>query len=159
MLPVDPNFERVNDAHTTKQRLNIHDIQIEDPFTMKTKNDFIDSPLFGLYDIFNLLIYHATDYDKQGPAAYKSFEDYRLFQDGYYNIHHLFNRNCDFNQTRFQIAIYTYARLLLSCKYFFIAATLIALKSVFCPPDIIFVVNNEPTCKLFLFSKETVVKF
>ena len=28
MLPVDPNFERVNDAHSTKQRLNIHDIQI-----------------------------------------------------------------------------------------------------------------------------------
>ena len=47
MLPVDPNFERVNDAHTTKQRLNIHDIQIEDPFTMKTKNDFSDSPPFG----------------------------------------------------------------------------------------------------------------
>ena len=47
MLPVDPNFERVNDAHTTKQRLNIHDIQIEDPFTKKTKNDFIDSPPFG----------------------------------------------------------------------------------------------------------------
>ena len=37
MLPVDPNFERVNDAHTTKQRLNIHDIQIEDTFAMKTK--------------------------------------------------------------------------------------------------------------------------
>ena len=50
---------------------------------MKTKNDFIDSPPFGLYDIFNHLIYHATDYDKQGLAAYKSFEDYRLFQDGY----------------------------------------------------------------------------
>ena len=61
MLP-DPNFERVNDAHAKKQRLNIHDIQIEDPFTMKTKNDFIDSPPFGLYDIFNHLIYHATDY-------------------------------------------------------------------------------------------------
>ena len=28
-------------------------------------------------------IYHATDYDKQGLAAYKSFEDYRLFQDGH----------------------------------------------------------------------------
>ena len=28
MLPVEPNFEMVNDAHTTKQRLNIHDIQI-----------------------------------------------------------------------------------------------------------------------------------
>ena len=38
MLPVEPNFEMVNDAHTKKQRLNIHDIQIEDPFTMKTKN-------------------------------------------------------------------------------------------------------------------------
>ena len=48
MLPVDPNFERVNDAHTTKQRLNIPDIQIEDPFiTKKTKNDFIESPPFG----------------------------------------------------------------------------------------------------------------
>jgi len=36
-----------------------------------------------LYDIFNYLIYHSTDYDKQGLAAYKSFEDYRLFADGY----------------------------------------------------------------------------
>ena len=47
MLPVDPNFEKVNDAHTKKQTLNIHDIQIEDPFTIKRKNDFIDSPPFG----------------------------------------------------------------------------------------------------------------
>ncbi|CAB4017991.1 Hypothetical predicted protein, partial [Paramuricea clavata] len=83
MLPLDPNFERVNDTYTMKQKLNIHDIQIGDPFTMKTINDFIDSPPFGLYDIFNHLIYHATEYDKQGLAAYKSFEDYRLFQDGY----------------------------------------------------------------------------
>ena len=29
------------------------------------------------------LIYHSTDYDKQGLAAYQSFEDYRLFDDGY----------------------------------------------------------------------------
>ena len=83
MLPCDPNFEKVNNIYTMKQRLNIHDIQIEDPFTMKTKNDFIDSPSFGLHDIFNHLIYHATDYDKQSLAVYKSFEDYRLFQDGY----------------------------------------------------------------------------
>ena len=30
----------------------------------------------------NYLIYHSTHDDKQGPAAYKSFEDYRLFADG-----------------------------------------------------------------------------
>jgi len=38
MLPVDANFDRVNNTLTTKQPKNIHDIQIEDPFTMKTKN-------------------------------------------------------------------------------------------------------------------------
>ena len=27
--------------------------------------------------------YHATEYDKQSLASYKSFDDYRLFQDGY----------------------------------------------------------------------------
>ncbi|XP_028394460.1 uncharacterized protein LOC114518654 [Dendronephthya gigantea] len=83
MLPLDPNFETVENGDTLKQRLFIHDVQIDDPFTMTMKNDFIDSPPFGLYDIFNHLIYHATEYDKQGLAAYKSFEDYRLFQDGY----------------------------------------------------------------------------
>ena len=36
-----------------------------------------------LYDIFNYLICHSTTYDKQGLAAYKSFEDYSLFEDGY----------------------------------------------------------------------------
>ena len=39
--------------------------------------------LVGLCDTFNYLIYDSTDYDKQGLAAYKSFEDYRLFNDGY----------------------------------------------------------------------------
>ena len=40
-------------------------------------------PPFGLYDIFNFLICHSTAYDKQGLAAYKSFDDYRLFEGGY----------------------------------------------------------------------------
>ncbi len=83
MLPLDPNFERDNADNNIKVRLIIHDIQIEDPFSMKTKNDFIESPPFGLYDIFNHLICHASDYDKQGLAAYKSYEDYRLFENGY----------------------------------------------------------------------------
>ena len=58
-------------------------MQIASPFTIKTQNNFIDLLPFGLYDIFNHLIYHATEYDKQGLAPIKSYEDYRLFEDGY----------------------------------------------------------------------------
>ena len=31
--------------------------KFKDPFTMKMENNFADSLLFGLYDIFNHLIY------------------------------------------------------------------------------------------------------
>ena len=41
------------------------------------------SPPFELCDIFKYLIYHSTDYNKQGLAATKWFEDYRLFDDSY----------------------------------------------------------------------------
>ena len=82
MLPVDPNFECQSDV---KRKLIIHDMEIEDPFTTSHNavDYFNDSPPFGLYDIFNHLIYHTTDYDKQGLAAYRSFDDYRLFEEGY----------------------------------------------------------------------------
>ena len=83
VLPVDHNFEMENNERNLYQRLNIHNMQIQDPFKIETQNDFIDSPPFGLYDIFGHLIYNATDYDKQGLAAYKLCEDYRLFEDGY----------------------------------------------------------------------------
>ena len=81
VLPIDPNFEKdqTNDAGT----LIIHAMVIPDPFSLKTVNNFNSSPPFGLFDIFNHLIYHSTNYDKQGLAAYKSFGDYRLFNDGY----------------------------------------------------------------------------
>ena len=81
VLPVDPNFEKdqTNDA----DNLIIHDMQIPNPFSLKTVNNFNSSPPFGLYDIFNHLVYYSTEYDKQGLAAYKSFDDYRLFNDGY----------------------------------------------------------------------------
>ena len=55
--------------------LIIHDMLIPNPFSPKTVNNFNSSPPFGLYDI--------TDYDKQGLAAYKSFDNYRFFNDGY----------------------------------------------------------------------------
>ena len=50
---------------------------------MKVENDFTSSPPFGLFDIFNHLIYHSSEYDKQGLAAYKSYEEYSLFREGY----------------------------------------------------------------------------
>ena len=65
----------------------------------KFVNNFIDSPPFGLYDIFNYLIYHSTAYDKQGLAAYKSFEDYRLFEDGY--VESLLTKDAPFLVTPF----------------------------------------------------------
>ena len=50
---------------------------------MDVLNDFKHSPPFGLFDIFNYLIYHSSECDKQGLAAYKSYENYRIFYDGY----------------------------------------------------------------------------
>ena len=64
-------------------KLIIHDMLIHNPFSLKAVNNFNSSPLFVLYDIFNYLIYHSTQYSKQELAAYKSFEDYHLFDDGY----------------------------------------------------------------------------
>ena len=81
VLPVDPNFEK--DQTNASGTVIIYDMLIPDPFSLKTVNNFNSSPPFGLFDIFNHLIYHSTDYDKQGLAAYKSFDDYRLFSDGY----------------------------------------------------------------------------
>ena len=46
MLSVDPNFETDNNENNIQRRLIV----------MKTKNNFIDSRPFGLYDIFNHLI-------------------------------------------------------------------------------------------------------
>ena len=65
-LPIDPNFEKVE---LTSTGIMINDMHIPDPFTIKVENNFINSPPFGLYDIFNHFIYHSTEYDKQGLAA------------------------------------------------------------------------------------------
>ena len=82
MIPIDPNFEKPAEQDL---KLIIHGIEIDDPLSGAHKyvNDFIESPPFGLFDIFNHLIYNSTEYDKQGLAAYKAFDDYRLFEEGY----------------------------------------------------------------------------
>ena len=79
MIPQVSKEEQVN----LSRRLTIYDVQLLDPFTINVLNDFKHSPPFGLFDIFNHLIYHSSEYDKQGLAAYKSYENYRLFYDGY----------------------------------------------------------------------------
>ena len=79
-----PCSYNAHDEACRENELFIDDMQISDPFKMNNLvNNFIDSPPFGLYDIFNFLICHSTSYDKQGLAAYKSFDDYRLFEGGY----------------------------------------------------------------------------
>ena len=84
MLPIDPNHEYGNsDLKNARETFIIHDMIIRQPLSYPVVNDFIDSPPFGLYDIFNYLIYSSAEYDKQGLASYKSFEDYRLFDEGY----------------------------------------------------------------------------
>ena len=54
VLPVDPNFEK--DDATALDELIIQDMLIQNPFFLKTVNNFNASPPFGLYDIFNYLI-------------------------------------------------------------------------------------------------------
>ena len=49
MLPMDPHFKRVNETHTMKQILNIHDIHIDDHVI---KANFVNIPFITLPLIF-----------------------------------------------------------------------------------------------------------
>ena len=82
-LPLVFQVSEAQEQLNINRRLRVHDVQLPDPFKMNVLNDFKHSPPFGLFDIFNHLIYHSSEYDKQGLAAYKSYENYRLFYDGY----------------------------------------------------------------------------
>ena len=70
VLSIDPNFEK--DQTNAAGTLIIHDMLIPDPFSLKTVNNFSSSPPFGLFDIFNHLIYHSTDYDKNKDSPLTS---------------------------------------------------------------------------------------
>ena len=82
-LPVLCETSEAGEKLGISRRLNLHDVQLPDPLKMDVLNGFKHSPPFGLFDIFNHLIYHSSEYDKRGLAAYKSYENYRLFYDGY----------------------------------------------------------------------------
>ena len=67
-----------------ENKLSIHGVEIEDPLSSAQEYvNFNASLPFGLFDIFNNLIYSSTEYDKQGLAAYKAFDGYRFFEEGY----------------------------------------------------------------------------
>ena len=56
---------------------------IRNPFSLKTVKTSTRRRRLGCTIFFSYLIYHSTDYAKQGLAAYKSFENYRLLDNGY----------------------------------------------------------------------------
>ena len=57
-----------------ENKLIIHGVEIEDP---------LSSAHDATIRSFNHLIYSSTEHDKQGLAAYKAFDDYRIFEEGY----------------------------------------------------------------------------
>ena len=58
-------------------------MQIPNPFSLKTMKNSTRRRRLGCRIFLTTWFCHSTDYDKQGLAAYKSFDDYRLFNDGY----------------------------------------------------------------------------
>ena len=60
------------------QILLIHDMLIPNPFSLTAFLTF-----WVVRHNYLISANHSTDYDKQRLAAYKSFDDYRLFTDGY----------------------------------------------------------------------------
>ena len=82
-LPVLCQTSEANEKFSLSRHLNLHDVQLPGPFKMDVLNNFKHSPPFGLFEIFNHLIYHSCEYDKQDLAEYKSYENYCLFYDGY----------------------------------------------------------------------------
>ena len=69
-LPVLCQTSEADEKLGISRRLNFHDVQLPDALKMDVLNDFKHSPPFGLFDIFNHLIYHSSEHDKQGLAAY-----------------------------------------------------------------------------------------
>ncbi|KXJ08989.1 hypothetical protein AC249_AIPGENE17522, partial [Exaiptasia diaphana] len=68
------------------ERLRINGVQMPDPFSIP-KNQLAyklnDAPPFEIEDIFNVLVFKSSEYDRQKIASYKAFKEYALFEDGY----------------------------------------------------------------------------
>ena len=69
-----------------ENKLIIHGVEIKDP--LSSAHEYVNVLTHRCHSIrsfryFNHLIYSSTEYDKQGLAAYKAFDEYRLFEEGY----------------------------------------------------------------------------
>lgn len=94
-LKDDPNFENCDTWMKVERKLQKIGLY-SNPLDLKfSKVVASNTPAFGLYDIFNYLLYSRTDYDNRKLKAYKSFNDYQLFQDGHVrNLELHVTRNC-----------------------------------------------------------------
>ena len=83
-LQDDPDMQQCDTDKIIKRKLISIGIFC-DPLSLKFSSKFSpdDSPPFGLIDIFNYLIFSRADYDRKKLKAYKSFNDYKLFEDGH----------------------------------------------------------------------------
>ena len=80
-LQTDPDFACHDSARDLKKKLT--DLNLTNPFNVDGfTNDLSELSPIGLYDIFNYLLETRTDYDGKKLKAFKSADDFRLFQDG-----------------------------------------------------------------------------
>ncbi len=84
-LPVDPDFANDSLKACLEERLTLPaGKQISDPFKMThLSKDMSSLPSFGLLDIFNHLIASEAQYDKEMLASWRSFDEYKLHQNGH----------------------------------------------------------------------------
>ena len=83
-LQDDPDHQDCNTWKKVSSKLERIGIK-QNPLHLKfsSKIDSNSMPPFGLIDIFNYLIISEADFDKRKLNAYKSFNDYRLFEGGH----------------------------------------------------------------------------
>ena len=84
-LPVDPDFANDSLKECLEKRLTLPaGKRIPDPFKMThLSKDMSPLPSFGLLDIFNHLIVSKTEYDKEMLASWRTFDEYKLHQNGH----------------------------------------------------------------------------
>ena len=84
-LPIDPDFANDSLKACLEERLTLPaGKQIPDPFKMThLSKDMSSLPRFGLLDIFNHLIASKAEYDKEMLASWRTFDEYKLHQNGH----------------------------------------------------------------------------
>ena len=86
-LPLNPDLEETPEQSLSSYKNKLAQLGVQDPFSIVEKfkeiNNLNDLPSVGLYTIFNYLLNSRSDYDDKKLNAYKSADDYRLYDDGH----------------------------------------------------------------------------